>query len=242
MIHTYLNTIETLLEGIASTQEAAMEQAARMIADTLLSDGLVYLFGCGHSHIMAEEGFYRAGGLGAVYPMLQSDIMLHEGAVKSSSLERKADLAQEIILRYPMTQKDTMIVFSNSGINGLPVEMARLATEKGVKTIGVCSGAYRNDASRHPMGLHLADAVTLAIDTGAPHGDASYPVGDKGAAMGPVSTIACCFILNSLLARGAEIALAEGGDPAIYVSGNIEGGRERNESIIARYRHRVRSM
>ena len=242
MIHTYLNTIETLLEGIASTQEAAMEQAARMIADTLLSDGLVYLFGCGHSHIMAEEGFYRAGGLGAVYPMLQSDIMLHEGAVKSSSLERKADLAQEIILRYPMTQKDTMIVFSNSGINGLPVEMARLATEKGVKTIGVCSGAYRDDASRHPMGLHLSDAVTLAIDTGAPHGDASYPVGDKGAAMGPVSTIACCFILNSLLARGAEIALADGGDPAIFVSGNIEGGRERNESIIARYRQRVRSM
>ena len=242
MIHTYLNTIETLLEGIASTQEAAMEQAARMIADTLLSDGLVYLFGCGHSHIMAEEGFYRAGGLGAVYPMLQSDIMLHEGAVKSSSLERKADLAQEIILRYPMTEKDTMIVFSNSGINGLPVEMARLATEKGVKTIGVCSGAYRNDASRHPMGLHLADAVTLAIDTGAPHGDASYPVGDKGAAMGPVSTIACCFILNSLLARGVEIAIAEGGDPAIYVSGNIAGGREMNESVIARYRHRVRSM
>ena len=242
MIHTYLNTIETLLEGIASTQEAAMEQAARMIADTLLSDGLVYLFGCGHSHIMAEEGFYRAGGLGAVYPMLQSDIMLHEGAVKSSSLERKADLAQEIILRYPMTQKDTMIVFSNSGINGLPVEMARLATEKGVKTIGVCSGAYKDDASRHPMGLHLADAVKLTIDTGAPHGDASYPVGDKGAAMGPVSTIACCFILNSLLARGAEIALADGGDPAIYVSGNIEGGREMNESVIARYRQRVRSM
>lgn len=242
MYHTYLHTIESLLERIVTTQEAALEAAASMVADTLKEEGLVYLFGCGHSHIMAEEGFYRAGGLGAVYPMLQSDIMLHEGAVKSSSLERKADLAQEILMRYPMTEKDTMIVFSNSGINGLPVEMARLATEKGVKTIGVCSGAYRDDASRHPMGLHLADAVTLAIDTGAPHGDASYPVGDKGAAMGPVSTIACCFILNSVLARGAEIALAEGGDPAIYVSGNVAGGREMNESVIARYRHRVRSM
>jgi uncharacterized phosphosugar-binding protein len=120
--------------------------------------------------------------------------------------------------------------------------MARLATEKGVKTIGVCSGAYRDDASRHPMGLHLSDAVKLTIDTGAPHGDASYPVGAKGVAMGPVSTIACCFILNSLLARGAEIAIAEGGEPAIYVSGNIAGGREMNESVIARYRHRVRSM
>lgn len=242
MYRTYLNTIESLLEGIVNTQQEALEAAAAMLRDTLLDDGLIYLFGCGHSHIMAEEGFYRAGGLGAVYPMLQSDIMLHEGAVKSSSLERKADLAGEIILRYPMTKRDTLIVFSNSGVNGLPVEMARLATEMGVKTIGVCSGVYREDASRHPMGLHLCDAVNLSIDTGAPHGDASYPVGDKGAAMGPVSTIACCFILNSLLARAAEMAIAEGGDPAIYVSGNIAGGREMNESVIARYRHRVRSM
>lgn len=168
--------------------------------------------------------------------------MLHEGAVKSSSLERKAELAQEIILRYPMKNCDTLIVFSNSGVNGLPVEMARLATEQGVQTIGVCSGAYREDASRHPMGLHLSDAVNLTIDTGAPHGDASYPVGDRGAAMAPVSTIACCFILNSLLARAAEMAIAKGGDPAIYVSGNIAGGREMNESVISRYRHRVRSM
>ena len=166
MYHIYLHTIETLLEGIVNSQEAALEAAARMVGDTLKDDGLVYLFGCGHSHIMAEEGFYRAGGLGAVYPMLQSDIMLHEGAVKSSSLERKADLAQEIILRYPMTSKDTMIVFSNSGINGLPVEMA----------------------------------------------------------------------------RGAELAIDEGSNPAIYVSGNVPGGREINESVIARYRHRVRSM
>ena len=242
MYRTYLSTIESLLEGIVNTQQEALEAAAVMLRDTLLSDGLIYLFGCGHSHIMAEEGFYRAGGLGAVYPMLQSDIMLHEGAVKSSSLERKADLAGEIIVRYPMTKNDTLIVFSNSGVNGLPVEMARLATDMGVKTVGVCSGAYRDDASRHPMGLHLSDAVNLAIDTGAPHGDASYPVGDKGAAMGPVSTILCCFILNSLLARAAEMAIEKGGDPAIYVSGNVAGGREMNESVISRYRHRVRSM
>ena len=161
MYRTYLGTIESLLEGIVNTQQEALEAAAVMLRDTLLSDGLIYLFGCGHSHIMAEEGFYRAGGLGAVYPMLQSDIMLHEGAVKSSSLERKADLAGEIILRYPMTARDTLIVFSNSGVNGLPVEMARLATGMGVKTIGVCSGAYKDDASRHPMGLHLSDAVKV---------------------------------------------------------------------------------
>lgn len=242
MYRTYLNTIETVLERIADTQKDALERAAEMICDTLFEDGLVYIFGCGHSHIMAEEGFYRAGGLGAVYPMLQSDLMLHEGAVKSSSLERRSELAQEVIARYPLSRRDTMLVFSNSGVNGLPVEMARLATQLGVRTIGVSSGAYAEDASRHPLGLHLSDAVTLSIDTGAPHGDASLPLEGMEAAMGPVSTIACCYILNSVLARGAQMAIDRGGQPAIYVSGNIAGGREANESVIARYRHRIRQM
>ena len=168
--------------------------------------------------------------------------MLHEGAVKSSSLERRSELAAEIIARYPMHENDTLIVFSNSGVNGLPVEMARLAREMGVKTIGVCSSAYWKDASRHPQGLRLYEAAQHVIDTGAPHGDATYTLAGSQAAMGPASTIVSCYILNCLLARAAEMAIARGGDPAIYVSGNIAGGREKNEAVIARYRHRVRAM
>lgn len=242
MYREYLDTLNRLLENVADTQHDALEQGAAMLSDTLAADGLIYLFGCGHSHMLAEEGFYRAGGLGAVYPVLQSDMMLHEGAVKSSALERRSELAQEVFLRYPMTPKDTLIVFSNSGVNGFPVEMARLATQKGVKTIAVSSSAYREDASRHPDGLHLADACLHSIDTGAPHGDASYAIAGTAYKMAPVSTIVSAYILNCLLARAAEMAIARGADPAIYVSGNVEGGREKNEAVIARYRHRIRSM
>lgn len=242
MYREYLDTLNRLLENVADTQHDALEQGAAMLSDTLAADGLIYLFGCGHSHMLAEEGFYRAGGLGAVYPVLQSDMMLHEGAVKSSALERRSELAQEVFLRYPMTPKDTLIVFSNSGVNGFPVEMARLATQKGVKTIAVSSSAYREDASRHPDGLHLAQACLHSIDTGAPHGDASYAIAGTAYKMAPVSTIVSAYILNCLLARAAEMAIARGADPAIYVSGNVEGGREKNEAVIARYRHRIRSM
>ena len=242
MYREYLDTLNRLLENVADTQHDALEQGAAMLSDTLAADGLIYLFGCGHSHMLAEEGFYRAGGLGAVYPVLQSDMMLHEGAVKSSALERRSELAQEVFLRYPMTPKDTLIVFSNSGVNGFPVEMARLATQKGVKTIAVSSSAYREDVSRHPDGLHLAQACLHSIDTGAPHGDASYAIAGTAYKMAPVSTIVSAYILNCLLARAAEMAIARGADPAIYVSGNVEGGREKNEAVIARYRHRIRSM
>lgn len=242
MYREYLDTIESLLENLVREQYEALETGARMLSETLKDDGLIYLFGCGHSHMLAEEGFYRAGGLGAVYPVLQSDLMLHEGAVKSSALERKSDLANEVFLRYPMSEKDTLIVFSNSGINGLPVEMARLATQKGVKTIAVSSSAYDEAASRHPQGLHLSQACVHAIDTGAPHGDASYAIQGTMYKMAPVSTIVSAFILNSLLARAAEMTIEDGVTPSIYVSGNIEGGREMNEAVIERYRHRIRSM
>ena len=242
MYQEYLNTLTTLLDGVCHGQEEALDKGAEMVADTLCADGLIYLFGCGHSHMMAEEGFYRAGGLGAVYPIFQSDLMLHEGAVKSSFLERRSELADEVLQRYPLTPNDTMIIFSNSGVNGFPVEIARLATEKGVKTIAVSSSAYKDDASRHPMGLHLTDACVHAIDTGAPHGDASYPLKTMEAAMGPVSTVVCAYILNCLLARGAELAAERGAEPAVYHSGNVPGGREMNEAVIQRYRHRVRAM
>ena len=242
MYQEYLNTLTALLDGVCRGQKEALDKGAEIVADTLCADGLVYLFGCGHSHMMAEEGFYRAGGLGAVYPIFQSDLMLHEGAVKSSFLERRSELADEVLQRYPLTPNDTMIIFSNSGVNGFPVEIARLATEKGVKTIAVSSSAYKDDASRHPMGLHLTDACVHAIDTGAPHGDASYPLKTMEAAMGPVSTVVCAYILNCLLARGAELAAERGAEPAVYHSGNVPGGREMNEAVIQRYRHRVRAM
>ena len=242
MYREYLATVETLLEKLVASQENALEQAAAALGDTLFEDGLIYIFGCGHSHMLAEEGFYRAGGLGAVCPIFQSDLMLHEGAVKSSALERRADLAQEVLNRYPMTEKDCLIVFSNSGVNGLPVEMARLAKAQGVKTIGVSSAAYWQEPSRHPLGLHLYEASHIAIDTGAPHGDSSYALQGMTGMMGPVSTVIGVFILNCLLGRAAEKCAARGKEPALYLSGNIAGGREKNEDTIRRFRHRIRAM
>ena len=242
MYREYLATVENLLEKITDTQKEMMEQAADALSNTLFQDGLIYIFGCGHSHIMAEEGFYRAGGLGAVCPIFQSDLMLHEGAVKSSALERRAELAREVLDRYPMTEQDCLIVFSNSGVNGLPVEMARLAGERGVHTIGVSSSAYWQEPSRHPGGLHLHEACHIAIDTGAPHGDSGYVLKGMEGMMGPVSTMLGTFILNCLLCRAAEKCAARGKDPALYLSGNIAGGREKNEETIRCFRHRIRAM
>lgn len=242
MFREYLDTVKKTLDDTVLRQEGKLSRAARLLSDTLVGDGLIYIFGCGHSHIMAEEGFFRAGGLARVCPILTSELMLHEGAVKSSSLERMEELAADIFARYPIAESDTFLVFSTSGVNGLPVEMARLAQEAGARVIAVSSGAYQKDASRHSSGKRLSDFCDVWLDNCAPHGDATMAIKGRDGKMGPVSTISGCFILNALLLEASYLAAAEGHPPEVYVSGNVEGGRERNQALIDRYQDRIRHL
>ncbi|MEG0512321.1 MAG: SIS domain-containing protein [Clostridia bacterium] len=242
MFREYLDIVLKTLEEVCTSQAQSMERAAKLMARTLCEDGLIYLFGCGHSHMLAEEGFYRAGGLGAVCAMLPVEFMLQEGAIKSSALERMECLAPQVYQRYEMTAKDTLVIFSTSGINGMPVEMARLAKAEGIPVIGVCSGAYGKEMPRHSLGLRLADVCEPVIDNCAPYGDAAYPIRNTEDQMGPLSTISGAYILNCLLARAAELAGDAGVKAEIYQSGNVTGGHEKNQAMIARYRGRIRAL
>ena len=82
-----------------TTQAEGIEQAAKLVANSLAQDGMLYVFGCGHSHIIGEDLFYRAGGTAAVCAMLDSDLMLHTGAAKSSVYEKMTGLAQPVFER-----------------------------------------------------------------------------------------------------------------------------------------------
>lgn len=242
LYRAYLSKIEEILWDIVDSQQDAMEQAAKAISKSIAANGLVYVFGCGHSHMLAEEGFYRAGGLGAVCPILPPEFMLHEGAVKSSDLERRAELASGVLSRYPLNTNDILIVFSTSGINGMPVEIAKLGKESGSFVIGVSSSEYVKDSSRHPNGVRLSEVCDLHIDNCVPYGDAVYELYGTSKKMGPVSTLAGVYILNCMLARGAELSTIAGAKPFIYVSGNIHSGREKNLEIIQHYHNQIRAL
>ena len=58
----------------------------------------------------------------------------------------------------------------------------------------------------------------------------------------PLSTITGAYILNSILAEGVQLALAQGVDVPIYLSGNIPGGAERNQALIDRFAPRIRHL
>ncbi len=230
----YLNEIVAVLGRIETEEAEALRKATALVAKTIEQGGLIFTFGCGHSHLPGLDAFYRAGGLANVSPMLDTDLMLHNGAAKSSRMEKMSGIAREVFRRYTLTQKDMLFVFSASGKNQVPVEMAQEARAAGVPTVGISSSSY------YEKGGKLHENVDIAIDCKVPYGDACIPVGEV--AMGGLSTATNCFILNSCLIEGAKLALEHGVQPPIYISGNVEGGREHNVVLEDLYLGRVKHL
>ena len=230
----YLSKITDILCRIENEESEKIECASRLVADTIKGDGLIFVFGCGHSHLPGLDTFYRAGGLANVSAMLDTDLMLHNGAAKSSRMEKMSGIANEVFRRYIPTKKDMIFIFSASGKNQVPIEMADVARDAGVKSVGVSSSSYFYHGGR------LHEHVDIAIDCKVPYGDACIDVGN--AKMGGLSTATACFILNSCLINGAKYALEEGAVPPIYLSGNIEGGREHNVKLEDMYLGRVKHL
>ena len=230
----YLEKIVENLKKIEVLESDALSKASREVARVIKDGGLIFTFGCGHSHLPGLDAFYRAGGLACVSPMLDTDLMLHNGAAKSSRMEKMQGIAPEIFRRYKLSEKDMIFIFSASGKNAVPVEMADEARAHGVISVGVSSHEYAE------RGGKLHQHVDIAIDCKVPYGDACLAVGD--ARMGGLSTYAACFILNSCLIEGARLALADGVKPPVYLSGNIEGGREHNIVLEELYLDRVKHL
>jgi uncharacterized phosphosugar-binding protein len=230
----YLDKITRLLAQIEADEIDVMARASDAVADVICRDGVVHVFGCGHSHLPALDTFYRAGGLACVSPVLDEDLMLHDGAAKSSRMEKMSGIAAEVFRRHDIKPDDVMVVISASGKNAAPVEMLRAAKAAGVATVAISSSAYR------AHGAVLLDEADIPIDCKVPHGDAVIDVGDMK--MGGLSTYASLFILNSVLIEGAKKALARGVEPPIYTSGNVEGGTAKNVALEERYFSRIKRL
>lgn len=230
----YLHKIIVCLEQIESEERERLDAVSRLVAETIQNDGLIFTFGCGHSHLPGLDAFYRAGGLANVSPMLDADLMLHNGAAKSSRMEKMSGIANEVFRRYTPSNKDMIFIFSASGKNQVPVEMAQVAKAAGVKSVGISSLTYAQKGGR------LHENVDIAIDCKIPYGDACMDIGE--AKMGGLSTYAACFILNTCLINGAKLALQEGAKPPIYISGNVEGGREHNITLENLFMGRVKHL
>ncbi|MGG4397885.1 SIS domain-containing protein [Paenibacillus thiaminolyticus] len=240
MLHTYLNHIHDMLHRIEQQEANAISLAATKTAEAIMNGGIIHLFGCGHSHILTEEVFYRAGGLVPIRPIFVEKLMLHEGAVRSSELERQNGLAETFMEEQNIRPGEVMFVLSTSGRNPVPVDAALIAKAKGAFTIGITSLAYsQSQPSRHRSGKHLYDAVDLVIDNYAVKGDAILTHPNVPVPFTPTSTVTGAAILNAILAEAIARMAEQGYNPPVFLSGNIDGADEHNNALIERYRERI---
>lgn len=239
----YLEEIKKLCNKVETTQLENINRAAEVIADVIINNNTLHVFGTGHSHIFAEEMFYRAGGLVTVNPILEPALMLHDGAMKSTRMERLHGYAAILAEEHRIAADDVIIIASNSGRNVVPIEMAQTCKNLGVTVIALTSVAHSNAVtSRYHKGKKLIDLADIVIDNCGVYGDAILEVERLRSKTGPTSTVMGALIVNMILVEVVEKLLDKGFEPPIFISANVEGGDAHDRDLIEKYRDQYRFL
>ncbi|MDQ4044499.1 MAG: SIS domain-containing protein [Chloroflexota bacterium] len=236
---TYLRRVYDLVEDILATQAHAVETAADWMADAIAKPGVVHLFGSGHSHMVAEEVFHRAGSLLPLNPMLDANLTLL-GSVSATLLERTPGYGKVIVGSHDIRNGEVVIVASNSGVNPVPIEVALCSKERGARTIAITSDAhYRNAPSRHKSGMRLAEVADLVIDTRVPKGDALVSIPGVEVPAGGASSVVGVTVINAVVVEAAARLAARGVKPPLIPTMNLPGGDAEMEQLIAAWGDRL---
>lgn len=240
MINEYIDKIKGLIETVEIQEAAAMNEAAKKVAETIQNGGIVHLFGSGHSHILANEVYYRAGNLVPIQPILHEPLMLHKGAVQLALLEKQNNYASHFMKHKDIRKNDIVFVISTSGRNPVPVDVAQISKENGAYVIGITSIAYSDSQqARHVSGKYLYQVVDLVIDNHAPVGDAILSHDQVAEQFSPGSTVIGSTILNAIFAESIIIMAENNFTPPIFISGNLEGSDGHNQQLIEKYSDRI---
>lgn len=240
----YLDQISDLITKLGETQGKEIEAAAILVADSIGSDGIVHTFGTGHSALVAQEIFTRAGGIVPVNAILDPSFLLSSGALRSTALERTPGTATSALSGHDVREGDVAIIISNSGKNQAPVEMALLLKEMGIKIIAVTSLKHTACVkSSHPSKKRLFEVADVVLDNMAPKGDASIVVEGVKAPMGAVSGIIGSLLLHSVIIEASSILAKRGKPPAVFVSVNVEDeDTEGLVSALMKYKGRIKHL
>ncbi len=238
----YLATVRDQIDAVGESQRDQIAAAGQYFADVLCRGGWIYVFGTGHSHMIAEELFYRAGGLSRIRPILISPLMLHESACESTALERDPRMVDQILEEYPIQSEDVLLIASNSGRNPVPVELAKRVQQRKTPVIALLNRRHSASVeSRHESGLKLGDLADLVIDNCGVEGDACVALSEGSGKIGAASTVTGALIVQMIACHAVERATKAGWKPEVFSSSNAAGG-EGNDAILERYRGRVRHL
>jgi uncharacterized phosphosugar-binding protein len=233
---SYLDQITELVRKVGETQKPNVHKAAELILSSLDSGGVVQAFGSGHSEALAMEIAGRAGGFVPTNRIALRDLVLYGGEprtiLEDPLLERDPTVAKRLYELAPVQENDIFVIASNSGINGVVVELALHVKSKDHRLIAFTSLEHTMGSQpKHPSGKRLAEIADVVLDNGAPFGDVLLPN-----QTGAVSSVTSAVLAQMMMTEVAERME----NPPIYLSANIPGGFEQNLTLEAKYAGRIR--
>lgn len=239
-MHPYVKgTIDKIIQATEEQEEKLIE-LSKVLSNCVKNDGVLHVLGTGHSHMIAEEIFYRAGGPVFVNPILEPNLMLHEGPLKSTRLERLPGYATAILEGVELNPQDVFLIISNSGRNPVPVEAAYYALGKKIFTFSITSFAHSQSVeSRHESGKKLYEITDIALDNYGEIGDALLELDEYGDKYGATSSTVGIVLIQTLISMTIERLASEGIKPPLMKSANLDHVDEQNIELVEKYKNKI---
>lgn len=247
IVSKYRDIVLKILESI-NQERVAIDEAAKLIADRIAEDGLVYVgHGGAHSGIGLEELFYRAGGLACISPMMDEGVCLTNGAVRTTKVERTPGYGRTVVDLHGVKKDDVVIITTSVGITSMAVDEALECKERGATVIAITSTSFAENTpaghvSRHPSNKNLHEIADVFVDCHVPFGDAVLELDDLNQKFAATSTIALTFAEYSIIAKAIQLLKERGIEPPIWRSANTPGGDAVNSRYIERYAARIKHL
>ena len=236
MLETFQKQIFEILNQFCTTQGPNLEQIASAIADRMEQGGVLYVVGSGHSHMVGEEFYARAGGLACIRLIAPMELTLGEHPMKSTMVERCGEYARVMLTQYRISNRDIVMIASNSGRNAMPVELALELKRKGIPTIAFTSLNHSSQsASRHESGKRLFEICDFVIDNCGCSGDACMELAGVPGKMGSTSSIVGMFMAQSLSMLLARELAKRNMEVPVFLSSNLDEGDRWNKHIMEKY-------
>jgi uncharacterized phosphosugar-binding protein len=238
----WFDAAEQILRRMRNTQIAALDAAAEICTRSIGGNGLVHLFGTGHSRMFVEEMFPRHGSFPGFHSIVELSLTYHNQVVGANGqrqamfLEHVEGLGRTILRNFVFDSPDSFLIFSNSGVNEVVVEVALVAREMGLPVVAVVSVDHcLASTPRHSCGLRLTDLAEVVLDNCTPAGDALVRIDGLEDPVGPGSTIGAAAITNALKCLVAQKLTALGQPPTVLTSALLIGAEKSQQQFDAAY-------
>lgn len=236
----FRDEITSLLDELCESQKDNIEKTAQAFKDCIEEGGVIHVFGSGHSVGLGIDIKNRVGSLVPIHIMEMADFVTKGGIPVDEFLdtknifERKPGVARRLYDLYDIRPQDIFVVISNSGINGIVIDIADLAKKNGHKIVIITSMKHTlAEAPRHPSGKKLYEFGDIVIDNCGPHGDALIETGGI-AKVCSVSSICNNCLAQSIAARTIELLKEDGFELPV-----LNGDEEHDKELKKKYEGRA---